>query len=44
MGRVEEHIEERLGVYGKVGVTHLVVNATGTAPLDDLAAVKAWIE
>ncbi len=40
----EEHIKERLGVYGKVGVTHLVVNATGAVPLDDLAAVKAWIE
>ena len=39
----EEHIKGRLGVYEDVGVTHLIVNATGTTPLDDLAAVKAWI-
>ena len=39
----EEHIKGRLGVYEDVGVTHLIVNATGTNPLDDLAAVKAWI-
>jgi F420-dependent oxidoreductase-like protein len=39
----EGHIKERLGVYAGVGVTHLLVNPTGTKPLDDLAAVKAWI-
>jgi F420-dependent oxidoreductase-like protein len=39
----EEHVKGRLGVYENVGVTHLIVNATGTHPLDDLAAVKAWI-
>lgn len=39
----EAHIRERLGVYAGVGVTHLIVNPTGTTPLDDLAAVKAWI-
>ena len=39
----EEHIKQRLGVYASVGVTDLIVNATGANPLDDLAAVKAWI-
>jgi F420-dependent oxidoreductase-like protein len=39
----EAHVQERLGVYAGVGVTHLIVNATGARPLDDLAAVKAWI-
>lgn len=39
----EEHIKQRLGVYERVGVTDLIVNATGASPLDDLAAVKAWI-
>jgi F420-dependent oxidoreductase-like protein len=39
----EEHVAGRLGVYEDVGVTHLIVNATGKSPLDDLAAVKAWI-
>ena len=39
----EGHIKERLGVYAGVGVTHLIVNPTGTKPLDDLSAVKAWI-
>ena len=37
----EGHIKERLGVYAGVGVTHLIVNPTGTKPLDDLSAVKA---
>lgn len=40
----EAHIRERLAVYEKVGVTHLILNATGATPLDDLAAVKAWID
>lgn len=40
----ESHIKERLAVYKKVGVTHLILNATGATPLDDLAAVKAWID
>jgi F420-dependent oxidoreductase-like protein len=39
----EEHIKQRLGVYASVGVTDLIVNPTGANPLDDLAAVKAWI-
>ncbi|MEP6659419.1 MAG: LLM class F420-dependent oxidoreductase [Acidimicrobiales bacterium] len=39
----EEHVKQRLEVYARVGVTDLIVNATGTNPLDDLAAVKAWI-
>lgn len=39
----EAHIRERLAVYESVGVTHLAINATGGAPLDDLAAVKAWL-
>ena len=39
----EAHVQERLGVYKKVGVTHLTVNATGVNALDDLSAVKAWI-
>jgi F420-dependent oxidoreductase-like protein len=39
----QEHIKGRLSVYEDVGVTHLIVNPTGTTPLDDLAAVKAWI-
>ena len=37
------HVQERLGVYAGVGVTHLIVNATGARPLDDLAAVKSWL-
>jgi len=40
----EAHIKERLGVYRDVGVTHLTVNATGSNALDDMAAVKAWID
>ena len=40
----EAHIKERLGVYAAVGVSHLVVNPTGSRPLDDLAAVKSWME
>ena len=40
----ESHIKERLGVYKSVGVTHLTVNATGANALDDMSAVKAWIE
>ena len=39
----EEHIKQRLDVYASVGVTDLIVNPTGANPLDDLAAVKAWI-
>lgn len=37
------HVRSRLAVYAGVGVTHLIVNATGTTPFDDLAAVKSWI-
>ena len=40
----ESHIKERLGVYKSVGVTPLTVNATGANALDDMSAVKAWIE
>jgi len=40
----EAHIRERLAVYKSVGVTHLTVNATGADSLDDMGAVKAWIE
>jgi F420-dependent oxidoreductase-like protein len=40
----ESHIKERLAVYAGVGVTHLLVTPIGTKPLDDLAAVKAWID
>ena len=40
----ESHIQERLAVYESVGVTHLTVNATGANALDDMSAVKAWIE
>ena len=40
----ESHVKERLAVYKSVGVTHLTVNATGANALDDMAAVKAWIE
>ncbi len=40
----ESHIKERLAVYKDVGVTHLTVNASGPNGLDDMAAVKAWIE
>ena len=40
----EAHIKERLGVYKDVGVTHLTVNATGANALDDMSAVKAWID
>lgn len=40
----ESHIKERLAVYKDVGVTHLTVNATGANSLDDMAAVKAWME
>ncbi len=39
----EDHVRSRLGVYKEVGVTHLIANATGAKPIDDLAAVKAWI-
>ena len=39
----EKHIQERLGVYKSVGVTHLMVNATGANAMDDMSAVKAWI-
>ena len=39
----EQHVEQRLGVHASVGVTDLIVNATGANPLDDLAAGKAWI-
>lgn len=40
----ESHIRERLAVYAGVGVTHLTVNATGSNSLDDLAALKSWVE
>ncbi|MFT5203374.1 MAG: F420-dependent oxidoreductase-like protein [Candidatus Aldehydirespiratoraceae bacterium] len=40
----ETHIKERLAVYKDVGVTHLTVAATGSNAMDDLSAVKAWIE
>ncbi len=40
----ESHIKERLAVYKDVGVTHLTVSATGANALDDMAAVKAWME
>jgi alkanesulfonate monooxygenase SsuD/methylene tetrahydromethanopterin reductase-like flavin-dependent oxidoreductase (luciferase family) len=40
----ETHIRERLDVYKSVGVTHLTVNATGANALDDMSAIKAWIE
>jgi F420-dependent oxidoreductase-like protein len=40
----EAHIKERLAVYKDVGVTHLTVAPTGANALDDMAAVKAWIE
>ena len=39
----ESHIKERLGVYQDVGVTHLTVNPVGANALDDMAAIKAWI-
>jgi F420-dependent oxidoreductase-like protein len=40
----ESHVKERLAVYKDVGVTHLTVNATGANAMDDMAALKAWIE
>ncbi len=40
----ESHIKERLAIYKQVGVTHLTVNPVGANALDDLGAVKAWIE
>ena len=40
----ESHVKERLAVYKEVGVTHLTVNASGANALDDMQAVKAWIE
>jgi F420-dependent oxidoreductase-like protein len=40
----ESHVRERLAVYQQVGVTHLIVNPAGPKGLDDIAAVKAWIE
>ena len=40
----EAHVKERLAVYKDVGVTHLTVNATGANAMDDMAALKAWIE
>ena len=40
----ESHIKERLAVYKNVGVTHLTLSAQGANSLDDLAAVKSWIE
>ena len=40
----ESHVKERLAVYKDVGVTHLTVNATGTNAMDDMAAVKAWMD
>ena len=40
----ESHIKERLAVYKDVGVTHLTLSAQGANSLDDLAAVKSWIE
>ena len=40
----ESHIRERLAVYAGVGVTHLTVNATGSNSLDDMAALKSWVE
>jgi F420-dependent oxidoreductase-like protein len=40
----ESHVKERLAVYKDVGVTHLTVNATGANAMDDMAAVKAWMD
>ena len=40
----ESHIKKRLAVYKDVGVTHLTLSAQGANSLDDLAAVKSWIE
>jgi len=40
----ESRIKERLAVYKDVGVTHLTVAPTGSNALDDISAVKAWIE
>ncbi len=37
-------MKERLAVYKDVGVTHLTVNATGANAMDDMAAVRAWID
>ena len=31
-------------VQARTGDTQLIVNPTGPRPLDDLAAVKAWID
>ena len=40
----ETHVKERLAVYKDVGVTHLSVSPQGENGLDDLAAIKSWIE
>ncbi len=40
----ETHVRDRIGVYQDVGVTHLIVNPAGPRGLDDISAVKAWIE
>lgn len=40
----EDHIKQRLTVYKEVGVTHLTINPVGPNALDDLSAIKAWID
>lgn len=38
------HVRAGLDTYRQVGVTHLIVNASGPNRLDDLAQVKSWID
>jgi F420-dependent oxidoreductase-like protein len=40
----EAHVQERLGVFKSVGVTHLSVQAAGANGLDDIEKVKAWLD
>lgn len=40
----ESHVRERLSVYKQVGVTHLTVEASGPNALEDLGALKAFME
>jgi len=40
----EAHVQERLGVFKSVGVTHLSVAPAGANALDDIEKIKAWIE
>ncbi len=40
----EAHIQQRLKMYQQVGVTHLTVNPSGANALDDISALKAWVD